>query len=420
MSGILTDDCKPKSTRVRRNQSLSRVSPAWYIIVLCCFLYTNANAQEEFVPPAAKHVTFVPFYMLTGGIMIVRATLDDHKDSLNFVLDTGSGGISLDSATAAYLRVEQKMSDKTVRGIAGVKTVEFTYDHTLHMEGLSVDHLDFHINDYDILTSAYGVRIDGIIGYSFLRRYIVSIDYEKMVFEVLTPGTYKYPRGGYMLKPQFSTLPMQMIGVRDNKEILGKFYFDTGAGLCMLLNEDLVQDSALLRPKRKLYPTEAEGLGGKKSMNLTVVKEVKVGPYKFRNVPVYVFDDEFNITQYPVLGGLLGNDILRRFNVTLNYPDQQIYIKPNKRYNDSFDYSYSGLGMYLIDGAITVTDIMKKSPAEDAGFVQGDIVLGVDNDLSGNIQSYKTHLQNAGEKVKVLVSRKGELMVITMKIRSIL
>ena len=155
-------------------------------------------------------------------------------------------------------------------------------------------------------------------------------------------------------------------------------------------------------------------------MSLTVVKEVKVGPYKFRNVPVYVFDDEFNITQYPVLGGLLGNDIMRRFNVTLNYPEQQIYIKPNKRYNDSFDYSYSGLGMYLIEGAITVTDIMKKSPAEEAGFVQGDIVLGVDNDLSGNIQSYKTHLQNAGEKVKVLVSRKGELMVITMKIRSIL
>ncbi|QEC70223.1 PDZ domain-containing protein [Panacibacter ginsenosidivorans] len=378
------------------------------------------HAQEEFVPPEARHITFVPFSMLTGGIMIVRATLDDHKDSLNFVLDTGSGGISLDSATAAYLQVEQKMSDKTVRGIAGVKTVMFTYNHTLHMEGISVANLDFHINDYDILTSAYGVRIDGIIGYSFLRRYIVSIDYEKMIFEVLTPGTYKYPRGGYMLKPQFSTLPMQMIGVKDSKEILSKFYLDTGAGLCMLLNEDLVEDSALLRSKRKLYPTEAEGLGGKKSMSLTVVKEVKVGPYKFRNVPVYVFDDEFNITQYPVLGGLLGNDILRRFNVTLNYPEQQIYIKPNKRYSDSFDYSYSGLGMYLIDGAITVTDIMKKSPAEDAGFVPGDIVMGVDNDLSGNIQSYKTRLQNAGEKVKVLISRKGELMVITMKIRSIL
>ena len=404
---------------MRRNKSLIRVQKAWFIIPLYCLLFIKSNAQEEFVPPDAKHVTYVPFSLLTGGIIILRGTLDNFKDSLNFVLDTGSGGISLDSTTASYLGVKREPSDKTVRGIAGVKNVEFTYNHMLNIQGLSVPNLDFHINDYDILTSAYGIRIDGIIGYSFFRRFIVAIDYERMFFEVLTPGTYKYPRGGYMLKPQFTTLPMQTVSVRDNEDITAKFYLDTGAGLCMLLNENLVQDSFLLRKKRKLYPTEAEGLGGKKSMSLTVVKEVRVGPYKFRNVPVYVFDDEFNITQYPVLGGLLGNDIMRRFNVVLNYPDQQIYIKPNKRYTDSFDYSYSGLGMYLIDGAITVTDIMKKSPAENAGFVPGDIVLGVDNDLSGNIQSYKTHLQNAGARIKVLISRNGELMVLTIKVRSI-
>ena len=405
---------------MRRNKRLTRAWKAWFIIPLYSILFIKSNAQEEFVPPAAKHITYIPFTLLTGGVIIIRATLDNNKDSLNFVLDTGSGGISLDSTTASYLGVERKLSDKTVRGIAGIKNVEFTYNHTLNLEGVSVANLDFHINDYDILTSAYGIRIDGIIGYSFFRRFIVAIDYEKMMFEVLTPGTFKYPRGGYLLKPQFSTLPMQMASVRDNEDITAKFYFDTGAGLCMLLNENLVQDSSLLRSKRKLYPTEAEGLGGKKSMSLTVVKEVRVGPYKFRNVPVYVFNDEFNITQYPVLGGLLGNDLMRRFNIIVNYPEQQIYIKPNKRYTDSFDYSYSGLGMYLVDGSITVTDIMKKSPAEDAGFIPGDIVLGVDNDLSGNIQSYKTHLQNAGARIKVLISRKGELIVLTIKVRSVL
>ena len=405
---------------MRRNKRLTRAWKAWFIIPLYSILFIKSNAQEEFVPPAAKHITYIPFTLLTGGVIIIRATLDNNKDSLNFVLDTGSGGISLDSTTASYLGVERKLSDKTVRGIAGIKNVEFTYNHTLNLEGVSVANLDFHINDYDILTSAYGIRIDGIIGYSFFRRFIVAIDYEKMMFEVLTPGTFKYPRGGYLLKPQFSTLPMQMASVRDNEDVTAKFYFDTGAGLCMLLNENLVQDSSLLRSKRKLYPTEAEGLGGKKSMSLTVVKEVRVGPYKFRNVPVYVFNDEFNITQYPVLGGLLGNDLMRRFNIIVNYPEQQIYIKPNKRYTDSFDYSYSGLGMYLVDGSITVTDIMKKSPAEDAGFIPGDIVLGVDNDLSGNIQSYKTHLQNAGARIKVLISRKGELIVLTIKVRSVL
>lgn len=372
------------------------------------------------MPPPAKHITTIPFKMLTGGIIILRAALDDFKDSLNFVLDTGSGGISLDSVTCEYLGLPKKMSDKTVRGIAGIKMVEFTYNHSLHMQGITVNNLDFHINDYEILTSAYGMRIDGIMGYSFLRRYVVFLDYDKMEMEVFTPGTIKYPRGGTLLKPQFTTLPMQTVSVRDNSLLTGKFYFDTGAGLCMLLNEDLVQDSALLRSKRKLYPTEAEGLGGKKSMNLSVVKEVRVGPYRFRNVPVYIFDDTYNVTSYPVLGGLIGNDILRRFNVILNYPEQQIYIKPNKHYLDSFDYSYTGLGMYIIDGAIVVTDIMENSPAQDAGLQPGDIVIGVENDLSGNIQSYKNILQSAHSRIKILINRNSELIVLTLKVKSIL
>ena len=71
-----------------------------------------------------------------------------------------------------------------------------------------------------------------------------------------------------MLRPQFTTLPMQMVTIKDNTSVTDKFYFDSGAGLCMLLNEDLVQDSSLLKPKRKKYLTEAEGLGGKNLWNL--------------------------------------------------------------------------------------------------------------------------------------------------------
>jgi hypothetical protein len=403
---------------MQRNKRLIIAYVARYIIIFF-FIIQRATAQEEFVPPPAKYITSIPFTMLTGGIVIVHATLDNFKDSLNFVLDTGSGGISLDSTTCAEFGLPKKMTDKTVRGIAGMKTVEFTYNHSIHMQGLTVENLDFHINDYDILTSAYGLRIDGIIGYSFLRRYIVAIDYDELKFDVFSPGTFKYPRGGYLLRPQFTTLPMQQGMIRDNTARNGKFYFDTGAGLCVLLNDDFVQDSSLIRAKRKKYPTEAEGLGGKKAMTLTVVKEVRVGPYRFRNVPVYIFDDEFNITSYPILGGLIGNDILRRFNVILNYPEQQIYIRPNKHYLDSFDYSYTGLGMYIVEGAITVTEIMKKSPAEEAGFKDGDIVIGVENNLSGNIQVYKTLLQNAGSRIKVLINRKGELKILTIKVRSI-
>jgi hypothetical protein len=384
------------------------------------FLSIKLFAQEEFVPPPAKFVTTIPFTQLTGGIMILHATFDDYKDSLNFVLDTGSGGISLDSATCDYYKLPVIPTDRIVRGIAGMKYVSFANDHTLHLQGVTIDKLDFHINNYDILSSAYGMHIDGIIGYSFFRRFIVFIDYDNQELKVYTPGTYKYSKGGYLLKPQFSTLPMQMADIADNKNVLAKFYLDTGAGLCLLMNDDFANDSAVFKKKRKMYLTQAEGLGGKTDMQLSVVKEIKIGPYRFRNVPAYVFNDEYNVTNYPVLGGLIGNDILRRFNVVLNYPQQEIYIKPNKHYLDSFDYSYTGLGFYLINGAITVTDIIKDSPAEKAGFKFGDIIIGVEGNFSNNIQSYKVLMQNAKAKLRVVVMRDGQPQIIFIKVKSIL
>lgn len=391
-----------------------------FVTLLILFTPFCLQAQEEFVQPPARHLTTIPFTQLSGGIIIVKATLDDFGDTLNFVFDTGSGGISLDSGTSAHYNLKKVMSDRIVRGIAGVKNVEFTYGHSIHLPGLTVNNLDFHINDYELLTSAYGLKIDGIIGYSFLRRYVVMLDYDTLAMQVYSPGRIKYPKGGYILKPQFTTLPMQPVYVRDNTAVNGRYYFDTGAGLCMLLNDDMVQDSSLLKKKRKLYPTQAEGLGGKKDMYLTVVKEVKLGPYHFRNVPAYIFNDEFNVTSYPVLGGLIGNDLLRRFNITLNYPEQEIYIKPNRHYTDSFDYSYTGLGMYIIDGSVTVADVMKKSPAEDAGFKEGDILLAVENNISNNIQTYKALLQGPHSRVKILVLRNGSPKILYMHIKSIL
>jgi hypothetical protein len=393
------------------------------IFLTAIFLYCTCitiKAQEEFVPPPSKLVTIMQFTVLTGGIIILHGTLDKFTDSLNFVLDTGSGGISIDSSTCQYYNFKTEPSDKLVRGIAGMKYVSFAKDHTLHLPGVTIPDLDFHINNYEILSSAYGMKIDGIIGYSFLRRFVVFLDYDNEIMKVYTPGTLKYPRGGYLLKPQFSTLPMQLASVRDNKTIVGKFYLDTGAGLCILMNDDFARDSSVFRKKRKSYLTQAEGLGGKADMQLSVVKELKIGPYHFRNVPAYVFDDDYGVTNYPVLGGLIGNDIWRRFNVFLNYPQQEIYIKPNNHFLDSFDYSYTGLGFYLIDGAITVTDVIKGSPAEKAGFEQGDIVLGVGNNFSNNIQTYKVLLQNAKAKMNVIIMRKGQPRVIEIKIKSIL
>jgi hypothetical protein len=334
-------------------------------------------------------------------------------------LDTGSGGISLDSSTCEEFHIPLKPTDTTITGIGGIRKVSFAFDQQLHLPGLTVKHLNFHVNDYDVLSSVYGEKVDGIIGYSFFSRYIVKIDFDSNMVEVYSPGKISYPREGTTLHPVFTALPIQWLQVKDRKKTNFNYYFDTGAGLCFLMSEQYAKDSSILYAHRKPVVTQAEGMGGRLQMRLTVVKELKVGPYRFRHVPTYLYNDEYNVTSYPFVGGLLGNDLLRRFNLVLNYPAREIHLKPNSHYYDAFDYAYTGLGIYYVGGKIMIEDIVPGSPADIAKLKVGDELYSVGINFSHNIQAYKNVLQTAGEDIKLIVNRDGKMVLITLHTLSI-
>ncbi len=384
-------------------------------LILLLFATCSATAEQKTAASPARLISIFRFEQLTGGIVLLKGTLDDLTDSLNFILDTGSGGISLDSTTVRELALPLVHTNRTIRGIAGIRQVDYAMNHLLHLPGLTVDSLNFHINDYSLLTSVHGVRIDGIIGYSVLRRYIIHINFDKHLLSFYLPGSYKYGRGGTLLRPAFNGLPMQAADVKDTRKIPYRFYLDTGGGLCLLLSQSFVDDSTLFAAKKKMLPTVTEGLGGRKEMSITTVKEVKLGPYKFKKVPAYVFDDEYNVTNYPVLGGLIGADLLRRFNVTLNYPQGEIHLLPNEHYRDAFDYSYSGMELIAEEGKTVISLVLKNSPAEQCGLQEGDQIFAIDNKVGASFQNIKTLLQNTENKLRIVVLRNGLPIEVRMK-----
>lgn len=375
--------------------------------------------QEVSHNKPAKLITQFPFKQLSGGVILVKAHFNNFPEPFNFILDTGSGGISLDSLTTEEFKIPHVPSGRTISGIAGIREVDFAKNNSLTFPGLKAEKLDFYINNYDILSSVYGEKIDGIIGYSFLSRYILKINFDSLTIQVFSPGKIKYERRGFLLHPLFTALPIQPLIIKDARQILANFYFDTGAGLCFLVSQQFQHDSLLLKKKRKPVSIQVHGLGGKKQMFLTIIKEVKIGPYRFRKVPTNILDDEFNATSYPFIGGLIGNDILRRFNITLNYPQKEIFLLPNSHYRDPFDYSYTGLSMYFIDGTIFVDEVVKNSPAEKAGLKQDDIILGVNNNFSNDISIYKNLMQNVGEKINIVVLREKIPVIISFRVARI-
>ena len=390
------------------------------LLVASIFAATDTRAQEEFIPPPSRTLTTVPFSLAAESVILLKGVLVGNADTLTFILDTGSSGISLDSTTASSLNLVPEQSNINIRGIAGVRKAEFLYNKQLKLNDLVIDSLNFHINDYEFLSYVYGVRIDGVIGYSLLSRYIMKVNYDDHEIEICSQGPIKYPRGGYLLRPFIRTLPVQTAQIKDHRKIRSRFLFDIGAGLSLVLSQDFEEDSAVVRKKRKRFQIQAHGVGGKLNMEMTLVKDFRLGPYRFRNIPTMVFEDEFNVTSYPYLGGLIGNQILKRFNLIINYQRREIHLKPNSLYREPFEYSYSGMELYYVDGTILIGSVVKDSPADVAGLREGDIVIAVDNNANQNFTQYKKALTSAKKRVRLIIGRDEELIDISIKLMSLL
>lgn len=394
-------------------------------LILCLLtsgLPRTSWAQDDNGLPEDRYLASFPFRILNGGIMLGKVKLNNFPDSLNFIFDTGCGGASLDSMTAIHYHLTPQSSPNYIRGIAGRCQQRLLPGMKLSLGGITLDSLTMQVNDYDILSSVYGEKIDGIVGYSFFARYLVWINYDSNKMDVYTRGPVKYPKGGYLLRPRVFGLPMLEGRVDDARNINSRFYFDTGAGLCLLFSSEFTADSAVFKPRRKKpVPTQGAGLGGKTDMQLTILKSFSLGPFRFHQIPTYIFDDSYDVTSYPQLGGLIGNDLLRRFNLIVNYARSEIYIIPNSNYRQPFDYSYSGVSIALIDGKVVVTDVMPNSPADLAGLRAGDIILEINGDKRQDVQNYQNLLKTIGPKVKVHVRRSnGEDAMVAVKVTSIL
>ncbi|MBS1736555.1 MAG: aspartyl protease family protein [Bacteroidetes bacterium] len=390
-----------------------------YIILL--FISIRGNGQEIYFQKPAKFITQIPFIQLTGGVILLQAKFDTIETPLNFILDTGSGAISLDSATVEEFKIPHEPSGRVVGGIAGTREVDYAKNNTLILPQLRVDSLDFYINDYNILSSVYGLKIDGIIGYSFLKKFIVKVNFDSSYLQIYEPGSMIYPQGGAILRPVFSALPILRLYVKDQRSIESNFYFDTGAGLSFLMTSQFQKDSALLKKKRRPQFIQVQGLGGRKQMQLTIISSLQIGPYKFRQVPANILNDEFNVISYPSVGGLIGNDLLRRFNLILNYPQRQIHLLPNSHFQEKFDYSYTGISMYYIEDEdkIYLDEIIKKSPADKAGLRKGDVVVGINGNFSNNINIYKNLMNEVGTNVKLVLLRDNKPVILTMRVGKI-
>ena len=79
--------------------------------------------------------------------------------------------------------------------------------------------------------------------------------------------------------------------------------------------------------------------------------------------------------------GLIGGEVLRRFNVVFDYSRRRMMLEPNAQFSEPYEVDMSGLDL-ATEGegfsVVVVNEVEKSSPAADAGIQEEDMITAID------------------------------------------
>jgi C-terminal processing protease CtpA/Prc len=107
---------------------------------------------------------------------------------------------------------------------------------------------------------------------------------------------------------------------------------------------------------------------------------------------------------------VLGLQYLSRYHVTIDFPNQRIYLAKGKHFSDLAYVHTCGLSVFFKAGGLEVESVDEKSPAYAAGFLAKDVIVK----LCGKpIASWKPSeinrlLKKEGKPVQMTVERGGK------------
>ncbi|REE00396.1 aspartyl protease family protein [Marinoscillum furvescens] len=392
----------------------------WGTVLSLALSYTaHAQGSIGFVLPPDRKMVEVPFEEYSN-LIVVPVTINNFL-TLKFILDTGAESAILTEKLFGDILGLQYVRDITIQA-PGVQDSLQAYVATgLHLalpggiQGRSINMLVLK-HDYLELNKNLGEEIYGILGYDLFNRFVVNVDYDDKVIRFYRPEHYKPKRSAQEIPLEVTnTKPfVQMTVSQKDRTDSVKLMVDTGASHALLLDVRNMNDIAF--PEKLLTSRLGQGLGGEIPGFLGRMSECSIGGYEFDEV----------LSSIPIDGayikaikrgsrhGTIGGDLLTRFNVTFDYPNQKLYLKRSNRFHDEFDFDMSGITLGAVGkklDSLVVRRIQDETPAADAGILPGDVVLKVNGlNLRNATMGEITDLlrKKDGFKVRIVIWREGK------------
>ena len=292
-----------------------------------------------------------------------------------WVLDCGAGVNVIDSSLAAELGLAFEGPIKG-QGASGVVNIYFVtlpaYTiGTIKFEEQKVVALSLR----EMFHKALGLDVVGILGYDFLSRFVTKIDFAKQTISFYDPATFEYAGKGTIFDSPLQSNMLSLPVTVDSK-YSGRMRLDIGAPdldfhYPYAKNHDLLS--------RKGIDVKVGDAAGLTISRISQYETIEVGGYVLENPVIGTpheegtgsFADETAI-------GNIGNSFSRNFILYLDYSNQRVILEKGADFGRNFPRAKSGLQFYYnTDNNVEVIFVAPHTPADEAGFKQGDIIISV-------------------------------------------
>jgi predicted aspartyl protease len=348
------------------------------------------------------------------------------------MLDTGSPGMVLDTATAETLGLPLGETGETVgAGEATFPLTEVEIPVDAELPGLRLTDQPAAVGPLDRVIGPFeGRALEGILGcHNLMTRFVVEIDYARRRLHFVRPEDF-VPGDGARIVPleleQGHPFVQATLQPLRGEPIPGRFLVDTGMRRQMLLTTPFVDRHDLLeRSAPTVYTTTGGGIGGRAQGHVGRMRSVRFGEVTVEDFPATLSQVRSGLVATDFAAGVIGAAVLQRYRVAFDYGRERLVFQEQPYDADDLDYDKSGLFLvadFENRSLIRVLDVVPGSPAAKAGIEVGDRLIGMAGAPLGEtaLERVRRTLRGPeGTEVDLALEREGELLRVRLRLRPV-
>ena len=277
------------------------------------------------ISPRSARVKF----RLAGGAqpLILLPAKVNGQGPFDFIFDTGAGTSLLSSETAKQLNIKV-IGSKEGQSAGGKVSVSLAKIDSLAIGEAQLDDVDVGIVDLSHIGKTVGAKIDGDLGYNFLKHFRITINYDESEIRLDDPKRIesfgRSARTEIPMRLANPAKPLILVDVHANGRGPFQFAIDTGTSTTAItpgLGKVLGVSTSPIGP--------VTTGGAHVDVATGTLKSFQVGGAKIDNMAVIVADF-FEMLSNAIgtkLDGIVGYNFLRNFRVVIDYPGENFRLE---------------------------------------------------------------------------------------------